>query len=428
VPADGAPDEAIQSPVSVPDLVEAVLLPLPRLPAGPVVLRPARALQVSFTAVAPAKSTIGTENKPAAKPAAASTAAAAAPKPNATASPAPATFPAPSPTPKAAAPKPSAAAKPAATSVVKAPVPIQRSTAPATAAAPSPSPIPSPVASMAPVADPTGLPEYKLVQLPAQSPPPAPAASLPVGSQEISGTQGQTVSVKLNGRGWMFTGTGKTPAGVSFMEKTVQQDAEQFKFRLDDTGKLALQFQRQDVASGLMERQVAGLTVLARGAVSAAPTVTVAAAAEPSQYQPEYPVYQERVLAKASSVMAKQASPAPQAAAASVLPAASVAPLAETVPADAAGLLALAKRREQAGQSAGAIELYERFLKDWPAAAGSDEALFRLAKCLETVVDGRNIKRSYELYVKLQADYPYSGFADQAKERARYINRTYFRQ
>jgi TolA-binding protein len=226
----------------------------------------------------------------------------------------------------------------------------------------------------------------------------------------------------------MFTGTGKTPAGVSFMEKTVQQDTEQFKFRLDETGKLVLQFQRQDVASGLMERQMAGLTVLARGAVTAAPTVTVSAATDPSQYQPEYPVYQERILAKSAGQQTRPTPAAPQAAAANAVPAASQVPQAESVPSDAAGLLSLAKRREQAGQVAGAIELYERFLKDWPAAAGSDDALFRLAKCLETVVDGRNIKRAYELYVKLQAEYPYSGFVDQAKERARYISRTFFRQ
>jgi hypothetical protein len=401
--AEGAlPDEAILAPGPDTVQVAAGSLPVPRLPAGPVVLRPARALQVSFTAVAASKITVVTDPKAEtkastpAKPAAAAKSAAVAVKP--------------------------AAAKPVA-AAVKAPVPIQRITAPVTLAAPSPSPSPSPVASMAPVSDPAGLPEYKLVQLPAQSPPPAPVSSLPVGSQEITGTQGQTVSVKLNGRGWMFTGTGKTPAGVSFMEKTVQQDAEQFKFRLDETGKLTLHFQRQDVASGLMERQVAGLTVLARGAVSAAPTVTVASA-DPSQYQPEYPVYQERVLAKSAAGSAKPAAAQPVA----TLPMASQAPLLETVPNDAAGLLSLAKRREQAGQPAGAIELYERLLKDWPGATGGDEAIFRLAKCLETVVDGRNVKRSYDLYVKLQAEYPFSAFADQAKERARYLSRTYFRQ
>ena len=54
--------------------------------------------------------------------------------------------------------------------------------------------------------------------------------------------------------------------------------------------------------------------------------------------------------------------------------------------------------------------------------------LFRQAKNLESASDSRNLRRAYDLYVKLQGEFPYSAFVDQAKERARYINRTYFRQ
>jgi hypothetical protein len=284
------------------------------------------------------------------------------------------------------------------------------------------------------VADPHKLAEYQQVQLPAPAALPAPVASLPVTNQEISGTQGQTITVRLAGRGWMFTGTGKTPAGVSFMEKLVQQDAEQFRFRLDVTGKLELQFQRQDVASGLMERQVANLTVLARGASAVQPTVNVAATVSaPAQYQPEYPVAQERTLVRTGTAAATSGTAAFNQSAAvidlSARAAAEPAALvAEPVPNDAEGMLALAKRREQGKQTAGALELYERILKEFPAFAATDEVLFRLGKTLEGASDGRNLRKAYDSYVRLQNEYPYSGFIEQAKERARYINRTYFRQ
>ncbi len=392
---------------------QLVRLPVPRLPAGPVVMRPARAFQVSFTVlpvakINPSKLQVANTTPVAATPIVV--------------------------TPLIA--KPIIATPIARTtyqpvqSKIKAPVPIQRTSTPVTTIQEKnsqPSPSASPVAFLTPVSDAHSQSDYKLVQLPAATPLPTPVSSLPVLSQEITGTQGQTVSVRLSGRGWMFAGTGKTPAGVSFIEKTVQQDAEQFKFRLDEIGNLSLQFQRQDVASGLMERQLAALTVQARGTTAAKPTLTVNAAASSNQYQPEFPVFQERAISKAVPTVSR-----PVTVASANLPDQSVAFVAsvaeEAVPTDAAGFLALAKRRDQAKQFAAALDIYEKILKDFPAFTATDEVLFRQAKNLESASDSRNLRRAYDLYVKLQGEFPYSAFVDQAKERARYINRTYFRQ
>ena len=420
-------------------------LPLPRAHFDPAILSPARNVQVN---AAVPKSKLGNAPQVAtgssAKPAAAAPAAATS-KPASVAT---------------ARATPAPAIKSTATAGVKAPVPLQRSTQPVMAAAPTVSPrassatatakalaaavSPHPIGGSAPVRlgriennalaldeDPHAMPEYNLVQLPPQSPPPMPTQSLPAKAQDLDGLQGQALSIKLGGRGWIYTGTGKTPAGVSYIEKSVQTDSEQFRFRLDETGRLVLQFQRQDVASGLLDREDVAVTVRPRTPVSNNNGMRIQASSSEmggiGSYQPEFPIPQDsssRLRTGAVSKPTPDAAPAIAAAAQS--PAGELNPA--TLPADAPGLYSVALQRDQLHQSANARLVYEKILKDHPSFDKTDEILFRLGRLLENDPTEKDLRRAYELYVRVQNEFPYSIWVEPARDRSRYLKRTFFQQ
>ena len=144
-------------------------------------------------------------------------------------------------------------------------------------------------------------------------------------------------------------------------------------------------------------------------------------------YQPEYPVPQESANRPRSSSL-PQATRAPAAAQpvsvqtkeADFNPAA--------LPSDAPGLLASAVQREQLLQNSNARYCLEKLLKDYPGFEKGDEVIFRLARLLENASEGRDIRRAYDLYVRVQNDYPYSTWVEAAKDRSRFLKRSFFQQ
>lgn len=401
------------------------------------------------------------------------------------------------------APAPSATPKPVASQTPVAATP-KPSASPVVSVAVAPRPSPTPVAVATPkpvpgvnrtVVDTTKQPEYSIVPAPVPSPVPGSASSLPTSSQQLVGVTGQNVDMVLNGRGWIYMGTGKTPSGVTLIEKSVMTDSEQFKFRLDTPGQLLLQFQRQDLRSGLVEKYQVNLSVASKSGNSAAlaslnaltavsglgadfqtegsdalinPGLISALA---SSYVPQYSVPRDPLKQATSNGVSIVASPRPSAAPATqttnnaafqqngarsnsllaqpehaglqvnatrnpVAP--SPAPVPATaqtaayaepaiLPTDAEGLYKLGIARENAKRDASAREAYENLVSVYPEYERADDAMFRLAKLLESSSDNRNLRRAFDLYVKLQSEYPYSKLYGDARERARYLSRMFLK-
>lgn len=415
---------AFQKPV-----MSAVGLPFPRTRLDPAVLSPARNVQVNAAAARSkprsnnAVGSLGTKNVQVPK-----------------------VTPAPREVDNASA-RANAVANVMAPSI-KTPAPLHRSSQPAHLVSPTPAPVVKPIAQATAtpppavdsqtaafaIDDPHALPEYSLVQLPGQSPVPMPAQSLTAKAQDLDGLQGQSLSIKLAGRGWIYTGTGKTPAGVSYIEKSVQSDAEQFRFRLDEIGRLVLQFQRQDVASGLLDRENVSVTVRSRMPVSNNNGMKVQASSTNltgvGSYQPEYPVPQESALRIQNTAQSSNKIAVPDQAATvpvNVQTNADELTVAQ-LPNEVNALYKLGLQREGLRQSTSARLCYEKILADFPSFGKTDDTLFRLAGVLENAREGRDIRRAYELYVRILDEYPYSARVEAARDRSRFLKRTFFQQ
>ncbi|MCB9566681.1 MAG: tetratricopeptide repeat protein [Myxococcales bacterium] len=82
-----------------------------------------------------------------------------------------------------------------------------------------------------------------------------------------------------------------------------------------------------------------------------------------------------------------------------------------------AGLIADADARQRTGDREGALELYERFLRDYGDAPRRHEARIKLARILAQSEDPAELQRAHDLYERLLLDVPLSDYGQEASAK-----------
>jgi len=264
-----------------------------------------------------------------------------------------------------------------------------------------------------------------------------PSAAIPQPSRgtirtELAASVGQVASVLFPGKGWLYLGTGNVNDGVVYMQNAEQPEGERFSFRMDKNGQKLLQFQKQDLQHGTLERREVLVTVDGSNYgnnvadLNKASTPNVATS---TSYQTRK-VEAVPVKTQDLPVSYQNRSNADQAASTSGYawqPDSTPAVKIDKVPNTPEGMLLAAKQREDAGLSSEAMAIYERIMKDAPGFQAMDEVWFKYARLLETKQDNLKLRDAYDLYIKLQREYPYSSFAQDARARISYLDRNFFR-
>jgi len=93
---------------------------------------------------------------------------------------------------------------------------------------------------------------------------------------------------------------------------------------------------------------------------------------------------------------------------------------------EAAALLGVARQRAEAHDVAGAIDLYQQFLKEYQPDGLADRAYFELGRLYESNSSERNMRKSLGNYRMVTDNYPLSPYWDAARERIEYLNRHFF--
>ncbi len=281
----------------------------------------------------------------------------------------------------------------------------------------------------------------------------SPTTSLPSLSQTVFGQLGIPVEIGLKGRGWLYLGSVGQPNAVAFLEKTAGFDAEKFRFRNEKTGMVSLQFQRQDLQSGLTEKAVVVLTISPRSNSAVLPINSSIqnpttgmqqqqnspATSATGSFEPEYPLVsaaagnsQNRAGSNWNQTGPRSElganSPETSAAQANLSVESTSALDAMKVTGDAESMFSMAASWEKGKNAVPARDLYKRILKEQTAYEKTDQVMFALAKLLENDAVVRDLQASRDLYVQLQNLYPYSSLVEPARERMRYLQRTFFRQ
>lgn len=96
--------------------------------------------------------------------------------------------------------------------------------------------------------------------------------------------------------------------------------------------------------------------------------------------------------------------------------------LAADAPAEA--YLSLAQKEADAGRTASALAVLDRYTSRFPL--GSDEAWWLYGRLLEANGPNKDVRSALAYYKRLMAEYPQSSRYDDAKKRVAYLERFFF--
>lgn len=406
------PQGALRPVALAKTALEGAVLPFPRLPPGPALAK--SPVQVLPVPVLPAKPALAILTQVASAAKQAKNPVQQAPavstvKPAPVESPAAKPSPATKPSPAASAAKPAASAK--TTNTTKPSVASAEKEAPVASAKTGKG---SPAARTAYVSPDSVSPGAGAsgIVTPAKVQSSSPVNSVEPTRQVLSASLGQQFSLVFPGSGWLYVGTGKTGDGVVFMQNVLQPDGTRFTFRLDQQGVKILQFQRQDTKQGFLERREVELTV--GTGVSAAKSLDSVQSTAKEQVK----VPSQAIPAASDPSLTRAIGSNPE-----ILSSISVTKL----PEDLASLLTLARDRERQGVYSEALLIYEKVAVENPGISDYDKVLFNMAKLLEKSSDRSKLRKAYDAYVRIQKEFPYSSVLEDARQRARYLDRNYFR-
>jgi hypothetical protein len=242
---------------------------------------------------------------------------------------------------------------------------------------------------------------------------------------EQSASVGQTVAVTLPGKGWVYLGTGSVNDGLVYLNYNQDNGDERFSFRTDKVGNKVLQFEKQDLSHGSLERhevllKVDGSNRLnnqpvadARATLPAALETKVAVSTRPADVTKNGQVSVYDPTIAVTNTAFQPDNPVP--------------PITTELPTSAPELFKLAQDKEQAHLYPEAMAIYDKLTKEFSNFDNMDQVLFNYARLLENWQDNRRLKDAYDMYLKLQKDYPYSSLIDDARQRTRWLDRNFFR-
>jgi TolA-binding protein len=309
--------------------------------------------------------------------------------------------------------------------------------------------------------------------------PPAPATDSQERRREVLARRGDTVSIELEGKGWLFLGLPPSRGnyGVSYLSADSGGVRSSFSFKALEYGEYDLVFQLQDNSRGLLQNQTVRLRVLpeeqfrqsvARQAavpeeppldparletaerLFAARAFDLALAEYLKVYSETDPLVNDRLAtiyaetgepASAAKYFEKNlSSPDPYGERAVVgLLRAGLAQGSESlVNEQLKGLLAVralpigrelldtARFLMRRGRAAMALDLLLEYPRRYPNGAELDRAWFLLAQLYEQEWPMRDVAKAREYYKKIYDELPESAYAGEAQARIRYLDRYFF--
>ncbi len=189
---------------------------------------------------------------------------------------------------------------------LQSPVPPQAKSSPPTGSGEGSLPAPSPAPSPSPAPDQknaTWVPAQPALPAPAGPPPEAVPSLLPstpqatgdVKPQDITAHAGEDVFVQFAKTNWVYLDPSRQQKEVGFLESRREAKGTSFLFRPQKPGEWSLVFQRQDLATGMVESRLVKLHVLPR---ASRPSETLAGASVQSAPS-EKPTPEEKATVEA---------------------------------------------------------------------------------------------------------------------------------
>lgn len=226
---------------------------------------------------------------------------------------------------------------------------------------------------------------------------------------------GETISLALEGRGWIFTGS--TGGGeIVLLSRTINAVETRFRFDGASAGHYVLGFQIQDNQSGTLMHE--GVTVIVQEARAEA--------------SPEWPVEAPAGPQMDATASAKASSPASlpsNLAQALEDPETAVAALNELLSSATADQQEELRRITEWYKAAGYVSEYamclERYLQVFPHRWDNDFRYYELGRLYETDLL-RNEKKARQYYATVVDLYPASLYYLDAARRVRYLDRHFF--
>jgi hypothetical protein len=296
--------------------------------------------------------------------------------------------------------------------------------------------------------------------------------------REVLARKGDTVSIELEGRGWLFLGlpSGRS-AGVSYLTMDAGGPRSVFSFKALEYGEYDLGFQLQDNARGLLQNETVRLRVLPEEqfseSVARQAAVPQAAPLDPGElaaaerlftarafdlalaeylklYREGDPLLNDRLAfiyaetgepAAAAKYYQKNLSapdPYGELAVVGLARAALALGSEEMVHEQLKGLLGVrslpigrelldtARFLMERGRAALALEPLREYLRRYERGAELDRAWFLLARLYELESPLRDVAKAREYYTKIYDELPESAYAAEAQARIRYLDRYFF--
>ena len=276
-----------------------------------------------------------------------------------------------------------------------------------------------------------------------------PAVSAAAPSRILEGPGEFTIT--LEGQGWIFRSDRSSPGSWRFLERKLEGNATDFRFRFTETGSWNLVFEKQDLSSGGSESAVRHVVVSQDSAIpriengpisegSVNPISGNIPSDSESRNQAALDAEDEGRVEEALEfweVDASRDDDAGRRARASLVESAvksgSVNPLITWLPEymkDGPDNEILASALDVFERQAGYDAQSRMILERLAAADTGDrepEWLFRLASYLEKPGAYRNLDRSAALYQEVISGWPLSDWRDKSEERLLWLQRHYFR-
>lgn len=203
--------------------------------------------------------------------------------------------------------------------------------------------------------------------------------------------------VELSGAGWIFVGLLEPSGDVEYVRRELGPDGASFVFRAAEPGRFELQFQRQDLAAGTLERRQVPVEVgrgESRGAESG-----------PPEEEGDERGSDEAMNDEPEGVLDRFAR------------------IGDGSPTTADELFALGMELTEAGFDAEARETFELLLNRYPGYPRLDTVHLELAEIYDSDGSERDIRRAAHHYEQIVDSYPLSEHYLRARERLRRLDR-----
>ncbi len=206
-------------------------------------------------------------------------------------------------------------------------------------------------------------------------------------SIELPILQGNSIEIRLEGRGWVFLGS---DMDLQFLSKEREENGERFSFYLAAAQNGYIRFQRQDLVSGMLQQRNLDATF-------------VSADSQPGSSEADEtpPAANDGTNGAPDSAVLVALSPGKI---------------------ETAAMAAV-----DAGELSRAVDLFSEILEKFPAYRYADRVLFSMGTIMETPGVHQDIPSSLGMYRLLVDYHPFSRYESQARERIRYIQRNFIR-